>query len=212
MDFARPVETLIPGAPGRLLGALARVEAELPVSTLATVAGVGRTRASAVLKELAELGVISRRQVGPTVLVRLERANAAGQLVASLAALRDQVIEELRKLARDLDPQPLSLTLFGSLARGDADAVSDVDILAVRPVGGGGERWAAALTEFSSRTRILTGNHVQILDYDLSDLRRRYVARGAAAGAGFWHSVAEDALPLAGADLQELMGVEHAAR
>ena len=28
----------------------------------------------------------------------------------------------------------------------------------------------------------------------------------------FWHSVAEDALTLAGADLQELMGVEHSAR
>src|SRR6266496_2429165 len=118
MDFTRPLEALIPGATGRLLGALARVQAELPVSTLATVAGVGRTRASAVLKELAELGVISRRQVGPTVLVRLERANAAGQLVARLAGLRIQVIEEMRELARDLDPPPLSLTLFGSLARG----------------------------------------------------------------------------------------------
>jgi UTP:GlnB (protein PII) uridylyltransferase len=125
------------------------------------VAGVGRTRASAVLKELAELGVISRRQVGPTVLVRLERANAAGQLVARLAGLRDQVIDELRERARDLDPQPLSLILFGSLARGTAGAASDVDILAVRPAGGGGERWAACLTEFSSRTRALTGNRVQ---------------------------------------------------
>src|SRR6266498_2188965 len=136
MDFTRPLEALIPGATGRLLGALARVQAELPVSTLATVAGVGRTRASAVLKELAELGVISRRQVGPTVLVRLERANAAGQLVARLAGLRIQVIEEMRELARDLDPPPLSLTLFGSLARGNADAASDIDVLAVRPAGG----------------------------------------------------------------------------
>jgi predicted nucleotidyltransferase len=212
MDFARPVEALIPGAPGRLMGALARVETELSVSTLAMVAGVGRTRASAVLKELAELGVISRRQVGPTVLVRLERANAAGQLVARLAGLRDQVIEELRELARDLDPQPLSLTLFGSLARGNAGASSDVDILAVRPVGGEGERWAAALTQFSSRTRVITGNRVQILDYDLSDLRRRYAGRADAAGASFWQSVAEDALTLAGAGLRELVEAEHAAR
>ena len=211
MDFTRPIEALIPGATGRLLGALARVEAELPVSTLATVAGVGRTRASAVLKELAELGVISRRQVGPTVLVRLERANGAGQLVACLAGLRIQVIEEMRELARDLDPPPLSLTLFGSLARGNADAASDIDILAVRPAGGG-ERWAVSLTEFSSKAQILAGNQVHILDYDLSDLRRRYAARDDAAGASFWQSVAEDALTLAGAGLQELMEAEHAAR
>ena len=204
MDFTRPLEALIPGAPGRLLGALARVEAELPVSTLAAVAGVGRTRASAVLKVLAELGVISRRQVGPTVLVRLERANAAGQLVARLGGLRMQVIEEMRGLAGDLDPQPLSLTLFGSLARGDADIASDIDILAVRPAGGS-ERWAASLTGFSSKAQVLTGNRVQILDYDLSGLQQRYAARGDAAGARFWQSGAQDALTLAGADLQELM-------
>jgi predicted nucleotidyltransferase len=210
VDFGRPLEALIPGAPGRLLGALARVEAELPVSTLAAVAGVGRTRASAVLKELAELGVISRRQVGPTVLVRLERANAAGQLLARLGGLRVQVIEEMRGLARDIDPQPLSLTLFGSFVRGDGDAASDIDILAVRPAGGG-ERWAESLTGFSSRTQVLTGNRVQILDYDLSDLRRRYAARGDAAGARFWRSVARDALTLAGADLQELMEADRGA-
>jgi hypothetical protein len=75
------------------------VETELPVSTLAAVAGVGRTRASAVLKDLADLGVISGRQVGPTVLVRLKRANAAGQMVARLGGLRAQVIEEMRRLA-----------------------------------------------------------------------------------------------------------------
>ncbi|MGO8874930.1 MAG: hypothetical protein ACLQNG_04090 [Acidimicrobiales bacterium] len=32
MDYPRPVEAVIPGATGRLLAALARVEAELPVS------------------------------------------------------------------------------------------------------------------------------------------------------------------------------------
>jgi predicted nucleotidyltransferase len=164
-----------------------------------------------VLKELAELGVISRRQVGPTVLVRLERANAAGQLVARMGGLRIQVIEEIRALARDLDPQPLSLSLFGSLARGDAGAASDVDILAVRPAGGG-ERWAASLTSFSSKTQVLTGNRVQILDYELRDLQQRYAARGDAAGARFWQSVAEDALTLAGADLRELMEAGRAAR
>lgn len=211
MDFSRPVETLIPGAQGRLLGALARVDAELTVSTLAAVAGVGRTRASAILGALADLGVVSRREVGPTVLVRLERGNAAGQVVARLAGLRSQVIEGLRVLAGELDPKPVSLSLFGSLARGNADAASDIDILAVRPQAGG-ERWAASLDEFSARARILTGNRIQILDYDLADLRHRYGVRDDAAGGRFWLSVAQDALTLAGADLQEIVGADHAAR
>jgi predicted nucleotidyltransferase len=213
MDFSRPVEALIPGAQGRVLGALARVDAELPVSTLAAVAGVGRTRASAVLGQLADLGVVSRREVGPTILVRLERRNAVGELVAGLAGLRSRVIEALRQLAAGLDPPPVSLFLFGSLARGNAGPASDIDFLAVRPEGADEVRWAASLTEFSSHARILTGNRIQVLDYELSDLRRRYTTDDDAAGALFWRSVAEDALTLVGADFREIVeGNNHATR
>ena len=213
MDFSRPVEALIPGAQGRVLGALARVDAELPVSTLAAVAGVGRTRASAVLGQLADLGVVSRREVGPTVLVRLERRNAVGELVAGLAGLRSGVIGALRQLAAGLDPPPVGLFLFGSLARGNAGPASDIDFLAVRPEGADQARWAASLTEFSEHARILTGNRVQVLDYELSDLRRRYTNDDDAAGALFWRSVAEDALTLAGADFREIVeGNNHATR
>ena len=213
MDFSRPVEALIPGAQGRVLGALARVDAELPVSTLAAVAGVGRTRASAVLGKLADLGVVSRREVGPTVLVRLERRNAVGELVAGLAGLRSGVIEALRQLAAGLDPPPVGLFLFGSLARGNADLASDIDFLAVRPEGADEARWAASLTEFSAHARILTGNRIQVLDYELSDLRRRYTTDDDAAGALFWRSVAEDALTLVGADFREIVeGSNHATR
>ena len=213
MDFSRPVEALIPGAQGRVLGALARVDAELPVSTLAAVAGVGRTRASAVLGKLADLGVVSRREVGPTVLVRLERRNAVGELVAGLAGLRSGVIEALRQLAAGLDPPPVGLFLFGSLARGNADLASDIDFLAVRPEGADEARWAASLTEFSAHARILTGNRIQVLDYELSDLRRRYTTDDDAAGALFWRSVAEDALTLVGADFREIVeGRNHATR
>ena len=70
MDFSRPAEALIPGAQGRVLGTLARVYAELPVSTLSRLAGwagPGLERAG----QAPDLGVVSRREVGPTVLVRL---------------------------------------------------------------------------------------------------------------------------------------------
>jgi hypothetical protein len=37
-------------------------------------------------------------------------------------------------MARYIDPEPVSLVVFGSFARGAADASSDIDVLAVRPV------------------------------------------------------------------------------
>ena len=48
-------------------------------------------------------------------------------------------------------------------------------------------------------------NRIQVLDYELSDLRRRYTTDDDAAGALFWRSVAEDALTLVGADFREVV-------
>ena len=211
MNVAHPVESLIPGAPGRLLAALARVDAELPVSRLAAVAGVGRTRASAVLGELAVLGVVSRRQVGPTALVRLNRENMIGSMVAELGDAQHRAAERLRALAMKIRPQPVSLTLYGSFARGTATASSDIDILAVRPGDAEEDEWAGSLTNFSLAAEAITGNKVHILDYDVSDLRDRYPAGREDAGGQFWHSVTDDAITLAGVRLQELVGVNRDA-
>lgn len=138
-------------------------------------------------------------------IVRLERENAAGKLVAALADLRNLVVTQLRELAANISPPPLCLAIFGSFARGDGDHASDIDILAVRPSDGGGDDWAASLTDFSSRARILTGNPIQILDYDLHDLKRRYEAQDDEAGTQFWRSATEDAVLLAGAGLDLLI-------
>lgn len=205
MDIAHPVESLIPGAPGRLLAALARIDTDLPVSRLATVAGVGRTRASAVLGELTLLGVVGRRQVGPTTLVWLNRENVLGGIVAELGDVQHRVTERLRELALRIEPQPVSLVMYGSFARGTATASSDIDILAVRPGDADVEEWAASLTRFALAAEAISGNNVHILDYDVSDLRHRYPAGREDAGGQFWHSLTDDAVSLVGVGLRELM-------
>lgn len=206
MDFRRPVEAIVPGATGRLLAALGRVEAELPVTTLAQVAGVGRTRASGILAGLSDLGVVNRREIGRTVLVSLARDNAAGQLLDELANLRRGVIDRLRQLASEIEPEPASLSVFGSFARAEAEAGSDIDLLAVRSPGADPERWATSVTHFARRAGALTGNPVEVIDYDLEDLRRRSRGRRAKVGGELWDSIRRDAVVLAGAHPAELAG------
>lgn len=206
MDFEHPIEAVIPGASGRLLTALARVDAELPVGRLAQVAGVGRTMASGLVSELAELGIVSRREVGRTVLVRLNRENLVGDLVARLGDIRQSAIEKLRQLAAHLEPKPLSLLVYGSFARGTAGPGSDIDVLAIRSADSDPDYWSDALTEFSARATALTGNSVQFLDYEAEDFAQRYSTRGGEAGAEFWLSVSRDAVLLTGMNLGELAG------
>jgi predicted nucleotidyltransferase len=206
MDFCTPVETMIPGATGRLLAALARVDTELPVSTLARVAGVGRTRASGLVAELSSLGLVDRREIGRTTMVRLARDNAAGQLVDRLGHLQSVVVDQLRLMASELDPAPLALLVFGSFARGEATSDSDIDVLAVRPT----DRWADAVATFATKARRLTGNPVQVLDYDLDELRRRAGPR-AKTGRAFWEALRHDSLVLAGTGVGELLTDTHVA-
>ena len=204
MDFQRPVEALIPGATGRLLAALARVETELPISTLATVAAVGRTRASGLIAQLHELGVVDRREIGRTTMVSLARENVAGELLDRLGHLRTTVLARLQDLAGEIEPHPLTVTLFGSFAGGEAAASSDIDILAVRAPGADSETWASTLGSFTTRARRLTGNAVQVLDYDLEELRRRAGSR-AKEGRNFWDALRRDAIVLAGSSIDILL-------
>jgi len=205
MDYMCPVETVIPGATGRLLAALARVEAELPVSTLASVAGVGRTRASGIVGELSTLGIVKRREIGRTTLVALDRNSVAGELIDRLAHLSSEVIARLRSLATRIEPPPKTLAIFGSFARGEADANSDLDVLAVRSPEADPDKWAAALSLFAKQAQALAGNPVQVLDYDLDDLRRKAGPR-AKAGRDFWSAVRRDAIVLVGSQVDDLIG------
>lgn len=207
MDYRRPVEAVIPGARGRILAALARVETELPVSTLAAVAGVGRTRASGIIGELADLGIVERREIGRTVLVSLARDSAAGELIDRVAHLHSEVLARLRILATEIEPTPEALVVFGSFAREDADANSDIDVLAIRPPTGDPEQWGDALAAFANRAGALAGNPVQVLDYEFDDLRRKAGPK-AKVGRDFWTAVRRDAILLAGKPLDDLIGDE----
>jgi predicted nucleotidyltransferase len=210
MDFERPVEAVIPGATGRLLAALARVDAELPVSTLARVAGVGRTRASGLVAELHQLGLVERRDIGRTTMVKLARDNAAGNLIDRLGHLRTLVIDRLRDLAAEIQPSPVVLAVYGSFARGEAGAESDIDILAVRPSNADPDTWAGSLATFATHARLLTGNPVQIVEHDLDDLRRKAGSR-ARAGKTFWDAVRRDAIVLTGTGLDSILSQDHVA-
>lgn len=195
MDYARPVEAVIPGVQGRILGVLTRTDAELTISTAARLAGVSVNRATTVVNNLVSLGLVERREAGSAALVRLARDNEAAREVAALGDLRSQVLGRLRAEATAIQPAPASLALFGSFARGEARADSDIDVLIVRPthVAESDPTWSDTVGRWSNRARRITGNPVNLLEAGEAELPRLLKRRGS-----LWEELSRDAVVLSG--------------
>lgn len=203
VDFRRPVEAVIPGVQGRILAVSAETTAELNLRTIARLSGVSPAQASRVLPELVALGLVERREAPPSALFALIEDNVAGRLVRALSRSREAVLEELGALADQMDPSPVSTVVFGSLARGEADALSDVDVVLVRPtdVDEDDERWASSAEGWRTSTRRLTGNPVQVIEIDEAEVVRR-LRRPTA----FWADVLREGVVVHGSSLESLRG------
>ena len=175
MDFVRPVEAVIPGVQGRVLAVLAETTAELNLRTIARLSGVSLAQISRVLPGLVELGLVERREAPPSSLVRLVPEHVAAGALAALARGRDGVIEEMGRAAATLSVEPVSVIVFGSFARGEADAVSDIDAVFVRPlsVNESDEAWSVSVEQWRSRIQMVSGNPVEVLEVGAEEIRAR---------------------------------------
>ena len=206
MDFRRPIEAVIPDAEGRLLATLATTTNELSLRTLAELSGVSLAHAARIVPRLVELGIVERREVPPAVLVRLVPEHLAARAVRALADLRHAFLEEMRESARSLDPAPVNVTLFGSFARGDDDAASDVDVVVVRPIAidENDPAWSESILRWETHVRRIAGNvvnRIEVAEDEVAPLMR--------SRRPLWQSIRREGIALQGRPLAE---IEVAAR
>jgi len=201
MDFTQPVEALIPGVQGRILGVLARTEAELSMRTVARLAGVSPNRATMVLHQLIQLGLVERRDVGTSAQVRLVGENEATRLVLELARLSETVLQRMAAAAKDIAPAPASLIVFGSFARGQAGAASDLDALAVRAddVSVDDAAWTGTLGRWSDLAGRIAGNPVNLLVVSQAELPQLAKRQGSV-----WAEIVRYGVTLVGEDVRQL--------
>lgn len=156
----------MPGAQGRVLAVLAETSAELNLRTIAQLAGISQAQASRLLPDLVSLGVIERREVPPASLFRLVPEHVASRALLALARSTDTVLDEMGRVAGALPQPPVSVIVFGSFARREADLDSDIDVVVVRPaeVGEDDDEWSASLEAWRRDVRRLTGNPVEVLE------------------------------------------------
>lgn len=207
MDFVHPVKAVIPGAQGRVLAVLAETTAPLNLSTLARLAGVSVAQASRVMPGLVELGLVERREIPPSSQFRLIRENVAAQAIIELARSREVALSQIGSAAADLPIPPVSVIVFGSIARGDADRQSDLDVIVVRPddVDDDDDVWATAIERWRSEAQAITGNTVEVLEVTQDEARTKL-----SGNAQLWRDVARDGTVVYGLTMNELRERVHA--
>lgn len=166
MDFVRPIEAIVPGAQGQVLAVLADTTAELNLRTISQLAGISQAQASRLLPALVSLGVVERREVPPSSLFRLVPEHVASRAILALSRSTNTALVEMGRLAAALPDPPVSVIIFGSFARQQADAESDIDVVIVRPAGvdEDDDVWSASLEAWRNDIRRLTGNPVEVLE------------------------------------------------
>jgi predicted nucleotidyltransferase len=201
MDFAEPLQALIPGATGRVLAVLAQTSVPLSGRAIADLAGVSPAQAARVLPRLAELGLAEQRQSPPAVLYALVREHVAAEPLMALSELDDALMRRLGERISQLEHPPVAVAVYGSFARRQARADSDIDVLVVRPTGTDeeDEGWHSTVGQIRATARRLSGNRVEIMEVAQDEVRN--VVR---SDRPLWKSIAREARLVRGIPLEEL--------
>ena len=131
MDFGEPFGGLMPGARGAALAVLLRTGAPLTGrrvhALIADRHSLGAVQQA--LRDLDRLGLITTEAIGRAGVHRVNKGHAA---IAPLRALASP-IEMLTRVVEEAVRGVEAVIVFGSVARGDAHADSDVDLVVIAP-------------------------------------------------------------------------------
>lgn len=178
MDVSKPFAALFPAVDSSALSVLAQTTRPRTGREIARLAGRSPAGVRAVLERLVDQGLVDREKAGNAFVYTLNREHLAAPPLETLVNLRPSLFDRLRQEVGGWEVAPVHASLFGSTARGDGDATSDIDLFVVRPKGVDEEdpTWRAQLDELAGGVERWTGNHAGIAELStkqLASLRKR---------------------------------------
>lgn len=202
MDVSKPFTAISPSVDADVLVALAGSTKPRSGRELARRAGRSNTGVQHVLDRLVEHGLVGREEVGRTFLYQLNRDHLLAPAVERMAGVRGELVRRLRDEIDAWEIPPVHASLFGSAARGDGDARSDIDLLVVRPadVDPDDAHWRGQVDRLADLVRRWTGNNAGIAEVSEGELPRLRKDRPPVV-----EEVSEDAVDLAGEATRKLL-------
>ena len=165
MDLAHPITAVTSPLTGRVLEVLAGTTRPLSASDIARLVPDGtRQGAAKALARLETQGVVLAERRTSATYYTANREHLAWPAIEHLAGLRASLRNRLAQEITAWPVRAVHASMFGSAARGDADAASDVDLLLVRHErlsAADEDVWERQLDELRDGVRRLTGNAAQ---------------------------------------------------
>lgn len=196
VDLHHPLAVVTPTVDGDVLAVLAGADAAFTGREVHRLVGrYSEAGVRNVLGRLVDQGVVVVEHIGPSYSYRLNRAHLAAPHIVGLAGLRAELLGRLRTCFAGWDPPPVFAALFGSAARGEMRAGSDIDLLIVRPDGvdPDDDRWTAQRDQLAGDVTRWTGNDTRPLEYGDTEARRAL-----RRGAPVLREIRDVGIPLAG--------------
>jgi len=202
MDLASPLRTIAPGLDSAVLQVLAGTQSRLSASQIAHLTDRGtRVGQLPVLTRLVEHGLVIADPANRGFLYRLNRSHVLAEAILSASRARAVILDRLTEAVQVLRPVPVSVSVFGSFARGEAGPASDLDLLIVTATAAElGTDWEQQLQDLEDQVLAWTGNRLERLVLSVDRLRAAFDRREPVIVS--WH---EHAIPLTGLTSVELL-------
>ena len=202
MDVSHPIRSIIPTLDAPVLEVLAGTRRRLSGREVHRLAGAGSVRGvQLVLARLVAQGLVDAEEHAGAILYAANRAHLAWPAIEALAGIRGELSGRIRDVVAGWSIPPLHVSLFGSAARRDGDASSDIDLLVVRPDAiSDDEAWEDQVDALRNDVRDWTGNRCQVMAID-----RRRLAEHVAAADPLVDGWLRDEILLAGDPLRTIL-------
>jgi predicted nucleotidyltransferase len=165
MLFNEPFGGVIPGARGAVLAALLRTDIPLTGRQIHALVSdeYSLWTVQEALKALTQLGIVNTQTVGRAGVHTINEDHIC---VAPLRVLLDPITALTNTVREAVGHDVKTVILFGSIARGEANSHSDVDLAVIAPADWDGR------TDLEDAVRTRLGNNCDVLVFTSEDFTR----------------------------------------
>lgn len=202
MDLANPLSSLIPSLDAVVLEVLAGTEGSLGASRIHQLGRRGSRQGIVnALDRLVEHGLVNAEPTNHGSTYQLNREHVLAPSVLLASAARQEFFRRLTTACGRLSPTPVSVSVFGSVARNDSTPASDIDLLIVVEHDiTDMDAWIDQLYVVSEQVDAWTGNRLAPITHTIGHLADLIRAREPIVDS--WR---EDAITIAGTELRTVL-------